>query len=81
VDVNKTTVGIAVPGLNPIKPQNAGDNGVPAGGIDGKDFSSEFSGFEDSSRPCVLPDFFLDAHFANRGGIAARDVTESKFGC
>ena len=78
MDVDAAPEGVSVAGLQPVEPQDPGDDRIASGRIDFDDLSGRTTAFEDCAGRRSPADFLFDAQRAERGGVAARPVSEAE---
>jgi len=71
VNVDAAAAGVLVLRLGPIEPDEAGDNGIAAGGVYREDFACGGAVANDGARAEVGADLVADAEIAERGLVAA----------
>lgn len=81
VNVNEPIEGIAIGGFKSAQPQDAADNGVTAWSIGLQDLTVPLTTFDDSASRKTMPNFRNNLCSTQRCAIAARLVSETKFGC
>ncbi len=74
MDVDAAGVGVFVLGLEAIEPDDAGDDGIAAGGVDGDDLAGGGAMADDGAGGEIAADFIADAKIAERGLVAAPAV-------
>lgn len=80
MDVDVAAVGVGVPAFFAFEPEDAGDDGIATGGVDGDDFAGRASAFEFHAHGLTGADFFGDFESAQGGAVGAGDVTEGEAG-
>jgi len=80
VDVNVAAEGVGVLELRAAQPEDAGDDGVAAGGVRAEDFARPLAMAEDCAERGAVPNFAGDFHAAKRGGEAVKIVPDAVAG-
>lgn len=80
VDVNVPAVGTSVMGLKPAQPEDAGDDGVAAGRVNGDDFSGGDAAVEFHSQRLAGAVLFCDCMFSQGGAVTASTGTQPILG-
>jgi hypothetical protein len=74
VDVDAAAAGVAVLGLEAIEPDDAGDDGVAARGVDGEDLAGGGAVADDGAGGQVFADLIADAQLAKGGAVTIEAI-------